>query len=285
MQTEEEDSLLDWWNGDWYGWWGMHECTGDFEDLENETWDCEAHIEIGSDYTGKMEMWDQTMPRNGGGVAQVDISLRDSGTGEHGSIILEDGWFLDETLTHADRLIDSGVSEYENMLEITGKCEDENGNGYSYKVMLRPWGQLWEDVKDEELRPWSYEYWYKPMIQDGVTKMSTRFGDYDQSVYDDLESQKMENSNAGESDGLTGTWTGDLGGDGIVTWTFDGNGSCTMENFAMEQTGTYSVDGDQMTVQLENWDAAKIYTFSVDDTSLSMEDNEGIGISGTYTRQ
>ena len=33
------DALLDWWNGDWYGWWIMTGCWGYYEDMEGEWWD------------------------------------------------------------------------------------------------------------------------------------------------------------------------------------------------------------------------------------------------------
>ena len=52
---------------------------------------------------------------------------------------------------------------------------------------------------------------------------------------------------SGSKDAVVGTWTGDLGLDGVVTWTFDGKGGCTMENEFMRQKDTYSLDGDQMT--------------------------------------
>lgn len=89
----------------------------------------------------------------------------------------------------------------------------------------------------------------------------------------------------GSKDAVAGTWTGDLGLDGVVTWTFDGKGGCTMENEVMKQKGTYSLDGNQMTVKLENWDAENVYTFSVDGDSLTMNDNERIAVSGTYTKK
>lgn len=89
----------------------------------------------------------------------------------------------------------------------------------------------------------------------------------------------------GKKDAVAGTWSADLGVDGVVTWTFDGKGSCTMENPYMKQEGTYSLDGDQMTVQLELWEKEKLYTFSVDGDSLTMNDNEGMAVSGTYKKQ
>ena len=89
----------------------------------------------------------------------------------------------------------------------------------------------------------------------------------------------------GSKDAVAGTWTGDMGLDGVVTWTFDGKGGCTMENEVMKQKGTYTLEGDQMTVKLENWDDANVYTISVDGNSLTMNDNEGIAVSGTYTKK
>lgn len=197
----ETDPLLNWWNGDWYGWWHMYGCKGTYEDIELKYWDCEAHIEIGSDYTGTMELWDDEMYQVVGVIGLVDVSLSDSGTGEHGTLMSEGGWFMEMKPEHADWIIDPALSDYENMITITGDYDDGNGNSYYFEVMLRPWGALWEDV-DEENRPWSYEDWYKPMIEDGVTKMSVRFGDPDPSVYEGLESAQNEDA-AGSENGIS----------------------------------------------------------------------------------
>ena len=48
----------------------------------------------------------------------------------------------------------------------------------------------------------------------------------------------------GSKDALSGTWSADLGDDGVITWTFDGKGKCTMENSYMKQKGTYTIDED-----------------------------------------
>ena len=199
------DPLLDWWNGDWYGWWFMYGCKGKYEEFEGSYWDCEAHIEIDHDtYTGTMELWDDEQYQNMGGIGMVDVSLSDSGTGEHGTLMSEGGWFMEMQLSHADWIIDPGLTDFENMLIIDGSYDDDNGNVYYYKMIIRPWGQLWDDVA-EESRPWSYENWYKPMIEDGVTKMSVRFGDPDPSVYEGLEpaqpdNQKPQNEDAAGSE-------------------------------------------------------------------------------------
>ena len=88
----------------------------------------------------------------------------------------------------------------------------------------------------------------------------------------------------GSKDALAGTWSADLGDDGVITWTFNGKGKCTMENAYMKQNGTYTIDGDQLTVTLEAWSEPSTYTFSVDGSSLTMNENSGYGISGTFAK-
>ena len=89
----------------------------------------------------------------------------------------------------------------------------------------------------------------------------------------------------GSKDALAGTWSAELGADGVITWTFNGKGKCTMENAYMKQDGTYTIDGDQLTVKLEAWSESSTYTFSVDDSNLTMNENSGYGISGTFTKK
>ena len=156
-------------------------------------------------YTGTMELWDDEQYQNMGGIGLVDVSLSESGTGTHGTLMSEGGWFEEKTLSHADWIIDPGLDESDNFLIITGDYDDDNGNVYYYKMMMRKWGELWEDI-DESSRPWSYENWYKPMIEDGVTKMSIRFGDPDPSVYEDLEPQTEDQEPQNED--VSGSETG-----------------------------------------------------------------------------
>ena len=92
-------------------------------------------------------------------------------------------------------------------------------------------------------------------------------------------------SACGSKDALAGTWSAELEYDGVITWTFDGNGKCTMENAYMNQDGTYTINGDQLTVTLESWSEPSTYTFSVDGNSLTMNENSGYGISGTFEKQ
>lgn len=89
----------------------------------------------------------------------------------------------------------------------------------------------------------------------------------------------------GSKDALAGTWSAEFEYDGTITWTFDGKGKCTMENAYMKQDGTYTIEGYQLTVTLEAWSDPSTYTFSVDGNSLTMNENSGYGISGTFTKK
>ena len=53
----------------------------------------------------------------------------------------------------------------------------------------------------------------------------------------------------------------------------------------MKQDGTYTIDGDQLTVTLEAWSEPSTYTFSVDGSSLTMNENSGSGISSTFAKK
>ena len=92
-------------------------------------------------------------------------------------------------------------------------------------------------------------------------------------------------ASCGNKDALAGAWSAEFEYDGVITWTFDGKGKCTMENAYMNQDGTYTINGDQLTVTLESWSEPSTYTFSVDGNSLTMNENSGYGISGTFEKQ
>ena len=92
-------------------------------------------------------------------------------------------------------------------------------------------------------------------------------------------------ASCGSKDALAGTWSAEFEYDGVITGTFDGKGKCTMENAYMNQDGTYTINGDQLTVTLESWSEPSTYTFSVDGNSLTMNENSGYGISGTFEKQ
>ena len=162
------DSLLDWWNGEWYGWWIMRGCSGAYEKYEGLWWDCYAYIDAGSDYNGTITIWDDTCTKDDG-LSVVSISLSASGTGSHGTLFSEDGYFLGADVAHADWIVDPGLMDYDNMINIDGWYEGEDGE-YHYILYLRPWGVLWDDVAangEDMSLPYYYDI-YKSYIEAGL---------------------------------------------------------------------------------------------------------------------
>ena len=158
------ETLLDWWNGDWYGWWMMTGCSGYYEDMEGDWWDICGTIDIGDDNMGTVVLWDEDYTKDDPMVS-ASVSLSEAGTGEYGTMMSEGGWFTDIELGHADWIVDPALLDYEDMIHIDGYYESGEDE-YTYDIYLRPWGTYWDDVTEEDL-PFYYDDWYLPLIEAG----------------------------------------------------------------------------------------------------------------------
>ena len=204
------DALLDWWNGAWYGWWTMTGCSGAYESMAGQWWDACAVIDIGSDYTGTVTIWDEDYSR-ADPMTQASVTLNSAGAGEHGTVMSESGYFTNLPLEHADWIIDPAINsrfpDVENMICIEGWYEDGEDEFY-YEVYLRPWGQLWDDFAADypDDIPYYYDDWYLPLVEAG-------------SAMPDVVGGEAASSTSGGTDAMTQTPTAAnvSGGDGIVT--------------------------------------------------------------------
>lgn len=161
------DALLDFWTGEWYGWWIITGADGGYESSNNKWWDCCAQISIGADYTGSVLIWDEDLPKDNA-LSEASVTLSSAGTGEYGTLTSEGGYFLRSELAHADWIVDPGIMDYDDLISIDGWYEDDNGS-FHYSMYLRPWGTLWDDVAADnpDDLPYSYESWYLPLIEAG----------------------------------------------------------------------------------------------------------------------
>ena len=204
------DALLDWWNGAWYGWWTMTGCSGAYESMAGRWWDACAVIDIGSDYTGSVTIWDEDYSR-ADPMLQASVTLNSAGVGEHGTVMSESGYFTNLPLEHADWIIDPAINsrfpDVENMICIEGWYEDGEDEFY-YEVYLRPWGQLWDDFAADypDDIPYYYDDWYLPLVESG-------------SAMPDVVGGEATSSTSGGTDAMTQTPTAAnvSGGDGIIT--------------------------------------------------------------------
>ena len=191
-----DSTLLDWWNGDGYGWWIMTGCAGYYEDMEGQWWDICGTIDIGEDSMGTVILWDEDYTESEPMVSAA-VSLSESGTGEYGAMMSEGGFFTDIELEHADWIVDPGLVDYPDMIHIQGYYESGEDE-YSYDIYLRPWGTYWDDVEEEDL-PAFYDDWYLPLIVAG-------------------EAMPDSIGTGAPAGGSTSAQTGTIpGGDGIVT--------------------------------------------------------------------
>ncbi len=142
----------------------MTGCSGDYEDMEGDWWDICGTIDIGADMTGTVRLWDEDYSRDSL-MAKVNVTLSTSGTGEHGTLMSEDGQFTDVYLEHADWIVDPGLIDFEDLIRIDGYYENGDDEFY-YEIYLRPWGIEWDDVDADSL-PSRYEDWYLPLIRAG----------------------------------------------------------------------------------------------------------------------
>ena len=195
------DALLDWWNGDWYGWWTMYGCYGYYEGMDGMAWDVCGTVDIGEDYMGTITLWDEDYTRDNA-MASADVSLSEAGTGEHGTVTSEGGYFTDIPLEHADWIVDPGLSDYEDLIWITGFYENGEDE-FTYEIYLRPWGASWDDLS-EDVQPLYYFDWYLPLIEAGA-------------AMPDAIGEGAPAASAG-TDTPASTGSGDIpGGDGIVS--------------------------------------------------------------------
>ena len=201
------DALLDWWNGAWYGWWTMTGCSGAYESMSGQWWDACAVIDIGSDYTGTVTIWDEDYSR-ADPMLQASVTLNSAGVGEHGTVMSESGYFTNLPVEHADWIIDPAINgrfpDVENMICIEGWYEDGDDEFY-YEVYLRPWGQLWDDFAADypDDIPYYYDDWYLPLVESG-------------SSMPDVVGGEAVSSNSADAPAAP-TAANVSGGDGIVT--------------------------------------------------------------------
>ena len=85
-----------------------------------------------------------------------------------------------------------------------------------------------------------------------------------------IEYGKNELGLNGDNDVIEGTWKQTDKTNGDWVWTFDGKGSCHLQGITVgfESDGSYTVDASAatVTVNLDGWDAQKVYTYKLKKT-------------------
>ena len=140
---------------DWYGWWKMDRCSGDWAKMYGYYWDCCAEIEEEGGVL-RLLLWDEDLPKEKA-LALARLSERD------GELRCTEGSFLDRELTAEDWDISRGEDACGINWKIEGYYKAVGKGGFHYEIYLRPWGSRWPGSEDE--KPYYYANWYLPLIE------------------------------------------------------------------------------------------------------------------------
>ncbi|MDR1665374.1 MAG: hypothetical protein LBR83_10730 [Clostridiales bacterium] len=149
-----------WWDGQWYGWYNFPEAEGYHADEQGITRDCAVFLDMNGE-TGTLYIWDDY---NDLGYAEVVLDTED-GAGPLGRLVAADGTLFGYEVAEEAWYIDPVESGFEDTFYLTAFAENPyNAADYVFfELVLRPWGVLWDDVREDN-KPVSYE-WYKERIE------------------------------------------------------------------------------------------------------------------------
>ena len=174
MNRPQEDLTLDdlgYWEGDYYGWWVIDSVLEGNSDAQGNWWDCCMTLDIASDGSGSMIIWDEDYGRDDP-IAEVDVSI--SIYDGVARIVSESGQFMGDAVEHADWLFYSDSTDYPDSLGFSAPYEDDSIKMDCY-FFLRKWGTIWDDVEQKDL-PGYYESWYLPLLDAGETAAPDTIG-------------------------------------------------------------------------------------------------------------
>ena len=148
------------WGKSWYGWWHTENCTGKYAEVwEGTRFDLCAEI---SD--GWMFLWDQYSPRDD---ALAEFAFETGGSA--GSAVNGMGFYKDMLVLGGELSFTADG----DALRFRGRYKTDTGS-FDFDGVLRPWGDAWEGVPAGEM-PATYQEWYLPLIQSGVTEPPASF--------------------------------------------------------------------------------------------------------------
>ena len=164
MNRPKEDLTpndLDYWEGDYYGWWVIDNVNaGDAE--VGAWWDACMTLDIFSTGGGFITIWDEDYGKDDP-IATVEVSV--SVTDGVARIVSESGQFMGMDVEHADWLFYSDSTDYKDTLGFFANYADADLD-VDYYFFLRQWGTVWDDVEENDLPGYYYD-WYLPLIEDG----------------------------------------------------------------------------------------------------------------------
>ena len=158
--SDAANALAEVWRGDWYGWWEISNSAGTLPD----TWyDCFAALEVLTDGSARMLLWDEQSSKEEP-LGLILLRL------EENRAVVTGGRFWFQELGENAWALTLSDSPFENTAAMDGAEHEGEGERFTYRICLRPWGQSWEDVRAAGERiPYSYDIWALPLIEQGAS--------------------------------------------------------------------------------------------------------------------
>lgn len=163
-----DPNTLDFWEGDYYGWWIISKVHKGDPEWKGKWWDCAASVTFNDDGTAWMIFWDENTSKSAPlAKVKMDIKLVDPGVVEFSSI---SGTFDGCRIEFGDWGCRSDDDEYDQTFYVLATYDDGADRCFEYTFYMRPWGHDWKDIagKDPELLPRYYEDWYLRLLEDGI---------------------------------------------------------------------------------------------------------------------
>lgn len=201
--VSQEESVLvtyDWWDGYWYGWWCIKNGTGSYAPASDIAWDAYAQIEVDSDNTGVLTLWDTGTTLDD--PLAYGYMIYEAGITDKGRMVTERGTFFPENAWNNGMaavsseigygewtvdVADSSVSHFDSLIEIKGHYQDPGNaaDSFDYYVYLRPWGLSWDDVRNgdttgciySDMMPLYYDNWYVSLVSLGYERPTNSFAE------------------------------------------------------------------------------------------------------------
>ena len=146
----------------YYGWWDIGDASDGWQSYSGMWFDCCAVIELADNGEGEFILWDEDSSYEKP-ISRVKVKLN-----ENNDISVVRGAFIDCEIDESNLIFSTENLEFSDMIVAELAYADEEGS-FNSVIYLRPWGQLWDDVKDKapELMPYHYDTWYLPLIEAG----------------------------------------------------------------------------------------------------------------------
>ena len=227
----------DYWAGDWYGWWAIRNGSGIYQEASdmNLVWDSFAEIQTNGSDIGHLTLWDTETSKS---FALISAEIAFEASGDSSIMVLQNGTFFYgntwlENFPIAQMNMEEGswridpnnstVSHFDHMIEIVGRyVSPENPEDFfDYYIYLRPWGTLWDDVREgdtsgclySDMMPLYHDNWYVSLLNLGYEQSVASFQEGIDIINDYLANDGSENSNQSGSAGSLGD---KASADGIV---------------------------------------------------------------------